>query len=41
MSHAPMSNVNEQNRRPGWIFLIPVTIIVAAITWFIVANAGR
>ena len=31
----------EQARLPGWIFLIPVTIIVAALTWFIVANAGR
>jgi hypothetical protein len=42
MTSSNMSNANnEQVRRPGWIFLIPVVIIVTAITWFIVAMAGR
>lgn len=36
-----MSNTQQQSRRPGWIFLIPTALIVAAITWFIVATAGR
>ena len=37
-----MTNLSkEQARLPGWVFLIPVAIIVALLTWFIVANAGR
>lgn len=31
----------QQARLPGWVFLIPVTIIVVLLTWFIVASAGR
>ena len=28
-----------ERRRPGWIILIPVTLVVGAIAWFIVAMA--
>lgn len=31
----------QQPRRPGWEILIPMVIIVGALTWFIIANAGR
>jgi hypothetical protein len=31
----------NRGRRPGWIILIPVTLIVAVTAWFIVVMAGR
>lgn len=31
----------EQARLPGWVFLIPASIIIGLLTWFIIAYAGR
>jgi len=36
-----MTDAANQGRRPGWIILIPVTLIVGLTAWFIVAMAGR
>lgn len=31
----------QQRRRPGWVILIPVALVVGATAWFIVYMAGR
>jgi hypothetical protein len=36
-----MTDAPGQTRRPGWIILIPVAIVVGGTAWFIVAMAGR
>lgn len=36
-----MTGNAEQRRRSGWIILIPVMLIVALTSWFIVYMAGR
>lgn len=36
-----MNEPAQQARRPGWIIVIPVALVVGATAWFIVAMAGR
>lgn len=36
-----MKEAGTRERLPGWVVLIPVTLIVGLAAWFIYANAGR